>query len=229
MPLTTLLMVLAGLSLAGMPFFSGFASKTLLEEAAVEAGFGWAAWVIVLGGIFSFAAIFRLVYLVFAPWRGHVFPHAVRDVPYFLFLPILALVLGSILVGVAPQIAIDGLAFPAAVSLFDRQGYIQSVMQTDESPPGPVDTPHAVHSPDPYDLSRWGLPAVVVLLGGALAVILVRADRRDLSPWPTPVETIAGLLRRWHSGVVSDYALWNAFGTALLPVILLLAFLTDRL
>ena len=95
-------------TVAGIPGFSGYISKTLLHEAIVEAGgYAWAEWLFLIAGGFTFAYMAKLVFLLliakpekstetgkpYCAWPtkvviqlgtaamviGGLFPHAVMD------------------------------------------------------------------------------------------------------------------------------------------------------
>ena len=51
MPLVTACFFIASLSIAGVPFFSGFASKALITEALHEGHFTIAYWLVTLAGV----------------------------------------------------------------------------------------------------------------------------------------------------------------------------------
>jgi NADH:ubiquinone oxidoreductase subunit 5 (subunit L)/multisubunit Na+/H+ antiporter MnhA subunit len=149
----------------------------------------------------------------------------VREAPVLSLLPMLALVAGSLWVGMFPQWAATQLAWPAAEALVASERYTVSVMN-----PADVDTlseleldrepvPHAL------DWHHWLAPAVVVVGGSLLAYATQKRRVLADKAWAVPFEEVSQILRLWHSGIINDYALWAAFGTALL----LLAFvLTTR-
>jgi multicomponent Na+:H+ antiporter subunit D len=223
MPFTFLTMALGGLSLSGMPFFSGFVSKTMLEEAALATSFGWLAWVAVLSSLLTFAGMARLVWHVFlappaASRRG------IREAPPFGVLPGVLLVVISMLLGFFSRQVVQPLAWPSALALYQRDHYIAQVME----PEGTANLPdHEIHieaAPDPLDWHHWLLPAVVLIGGGFLTYWLVRpADSRPAGRWLWPVQVVARYGRVWHTGLVNDYVMWNSFGTAVLALAAVLA------
>ncbi|MCC7449493.1 MAG: hypothetical protein IT324_18885 [Anaerolineae bacterium] len=230
MPVTCLLMCIGALSLAGMPFLSGFASKTLLEEAAFHAGFGVLTWVAILSSMLTFAGMLRLLWLVFGPRRASLLQPAVREAPLLLVLPMLVLIVGSVLVGLFPGWIAGNMLSSAGQALFDREPYIQAVL---ESPSAiSLSSQKSVQSfarevpPVPYDWHYWSVPVLVALGGGLLAYgLLVNGKRRTfMEPVVAILRRIGYITRRWHSGLVGDYTLWNAFGTALVLIVLLVAY-----
>jgi multicomponent Na+:H+ antiporter subunit D len=229
MPLTAALMTLAALGLAGLPLFSGFISKSMLEEAANASGQGWLALVAVAGSALTVAGLARLLWRVFAgPARERLAAPA-REAPLLALLPMAALVAGSLLVGLAPAGVRDRLAWPAADALRQRDRYLAQSLATSSLPadagetpavPGEPAGPSPGHPVTPL-LGHLLPPLLATAAGLGLAyLLLVQGDvleRYRLSAIPY---LLARRLSGWHSGLVSDYALWNAFGTALAIVVI---------
>jgi formate hydrogenlyase subunit 3/multisubunit Na+/H+ antiporter MnhD subunit len=225
MPVTTLLFCLAGLSLSGLPLFSGFVSKTMLEEAALHEGAWWLAAVAILGSTFTFAGMARLAWRVFFAPATETHKTEQKEFPLLALLPIGALVVGSVVVGVWPQGPASYAAWPAALALADAPGYEAAVM-------GEATTPDTeIHfeeepPPSPFDWHHWWAPAIILVGGGALAYAVNARQQREhatpdaVSRW---VGGAASLLRRWHSGIVNDYALWGTVGTTILLAVLMLS------
>ena len=99
-------------TVAGVPGFSGYISKTLLHEAIVEAGSGyvWAEWLFLLAGGFTFAYMARLLYilLIAAPARPEP-----SKVPYCALPTKLVILLGAaamLLFGLLPHATMDRFA-----------------------------------------------------------------------------------------------------------------------
>jgi hypothetical protein len=71
----------------------------------------------------------------------------------------------------------------------------------------------------------WGVPIIVAVAGTVLAYgLLTGTTRRTLINLVVGiVHRLGATTRRWHSGLVGDYAVWNAFGTAVVLMALLLA------
>ena len=221
LPVTCLLMTLAALGLAGMPLFSAFVSKTMLEEAASEVGLSGLALVAIVGSALTFAGLARMLWLIFGPRRPQPInpdepPSIIVEAPLLSIVPIALLVIGSLIVGLKPTLVSDTAAIPAAFALHDRQAYIAHVMGGEAA-----EVEHeAIHTPTPFEFSHWGIPLVVALAGSGLAAAFL-----NVSLWahlPFLRWALLGL-RRVHSGIVGDYALWNAFGTALVLLVILIA------
>jgi multicomponent Na+:H+ antiporter subunit D len=227
MPVTFALMGIGTLSLAGMPLLSGFASKMLLEDAAARAGFPVLTWVAVLSSVLTLAGMLRLLRRVFGPRRAPEPLPEVREAPLLFLLPMLALIAGSILVGLFPAWITNHVAAPAGDALYGRERYINAVMgaQSAVTATQPAPAPQLEAVPQPLAVRFWGVPIIVAVAGTVLAYgLLTGTTRRTLINLVVGiVHRLGATTRRWHSGLVGDYAVWNAFGTAVVLMALLLA------
>jgi len=222
LPFSLAIFSLAGLSLSGLPFLSGFVSKTMLEEAALEARLPWIAAAAIAASALTLAGMTRLIWRVFGPSRrGAAPPHAVtQDAPALALLPMGILVAGSLAVGLAPQWTAARLAWPAARSLAAPSLYVASVLDPAALSGIPPAEVHIEDAPVSTDWHHWPVPAVVALLGSTLAFGLVRRPVHAANSLLRPLRSLSGALRRWHSGDVGDYALWTAVGTTVMMLIL---------
>ena len=140
-------------------------------------------------------------------------PPLPQEAPALALLPVVLLVGGSLMLGVAPQWAADHLAWPAARALSASSVYIGAVLDPAAlAATVPVEL-HREPAPQPTDWHHWLAPLLVVLGGGGLAVWVIRAQAVGSGQ---PLASLSNWLRRWHSGSVSDYALWTALATTLL-------------
>jgi NADH:ubiquinone oxidoreductase subunit 5 (subunit L)/multisubunit Na+/H+ antiporter MnhA subunit len=223
LPVTTAIFCLAGLSLSGLPLFSGFVSKTLLEEAAVEAGWGFAAAATIVGGALTFAGMARLTWRVFFAPAPEVVPaRERREFSVVALLPMVALVGASLAAGVAAGWPAENLAWPAARALLGGQQYVAAVLG--DGGAAPVEA-HLEATPSPFDWHHWSGPLLTLVGGGLLAFMIMARPHLARRPWARPFVAAARQVRQWHSGVVTDYALWTAAGTALLLIVVLAAVL----
>lgn len=220
MPITFVFMLLAALSLSGMPFFSGFISKTMLEEAATAGGAAWMAGVAIVSSALTFAGMARLLWVVFfgSPDAAASADLQVEPVPPLALLAILLPVLLSLAIGLLPQWPVQQIAWPAAAALEQPQAYLDNVLKGQGDPVLPA---HVEPAPSPLALDHMLVPLVVAAAGSLLAYASMPVRERR---WRRvrPVFLIVRALKRWHSGLISDYALWNAFSTAVVLILFVL-------
>ncbi|MGS4946318.1 Na+/H+ antiporter subunit D [Meridianimarinicoccus sp. RP-17] len=129
-PLVALLFLVPAFTLAGFPPLTGFWAKVLLVQAALEAG-NWGMVALVL--IVSLLTIWSLM-IVWARvfWAAHpegLEPRTADLAPVrlHLLLPIAALGLASILIGLFPN-GLIVLVQAAAAQLLDPQAYVDAVL-----------------------------------------------------------------------------------------------------
>jgi multicomponent Na+:H+ antiporter subunit D len=215
MPVTFGCMALAALGLSGMPFLSGFVSKTMLEEAADSAGFGLLTLIAIIASIFTFSGLARLVWSIFGTRPVDGTRMHVGEAHPLALLPIVVMVAGSVLIGSFPSWAAERFAWPASEALHDREHYVGTVMgiELTESEGTPV---HEEAPPNPLDLHHWTIPLLILTGGSLLAYGLLHPEEQMAKLLARPIGGVVGMLRNWHSGLVTDYALWNAFGTAVM-------------
>ena len=107
MKITAVSMWLAGLSLAGIPPFSGFFSKELVLKSTEEAHLGWVYLLGVITAGLTAAYTTRLILRVFhlPPYRRHG-KHHIHEAPPLMLAPYTILAFAALLLGVAwPQVS----------------------------------------------------------------------------------------------------------------------------
>jgi len=122
MPVTAAAMTIGGLSLAGVPPLSGFASKLIIYEASLDAalrlggltGGVYAVYcaLALLGSVFTLAAILKLIHSAFFGLRPARL-EGVREVPATMKIPLVVLASLCVLFGVAPSLALNYIVNPA--------------------------------------------------------------------------------------------------------------------
>jgi multicomponent Na+:H+ antiporter subunit D len=113
------------LAAAGLPPASGLWPKIVLVRAALAAGMPWMAAVILLCAFITTIALGRLFILVF--WReGAGNPEEVRPLTTGTYLPLVALTLPILLLGLYPQPALE-LAQGASRLLLSPAPYLDAV------------------------------------------------------------------------------------------------------
>lgn len=110
-------------SVSGLPPFSGFWPKLMLVKAALAGGDGWLAAAILVGGFLTTIATGR--FFLIAYWRPAP-PAGENKVGVAPLLPVIALTLASILIGLYPEPLIAA-AKTAAEGLVTPSAYIGSV------------------------------------------------------------------------------------------------------
>jgi energy-converting hydrogenase B subunit F len=103
-PKVSIMILLGGLALAGVPPFNGFQSKLMLVQSALNAGFPELAIIIVLISIvvfMTFVKAFHSIYLEPKP-KDLTFIH--KDIPALAIFSIAVLLIICLIIGVYPKI-----------------------------------------------------------------------------------------------------------------------------
>ncbi|TAK85492.1 MAG: monovalent cation/H+ antiporter subunit D family protein [Betaproteobacteria bacterium] len=116
MPLTSLGIVIAGLSLIGTPGTAGFVSKWYLVLGAIEAGRWWLAAFIVATSLIAVAYIWRFVEAAYLAPLGGATPRA-GEAPAAMLVPAWILVAASVWFGFDTSYSVQGAARAAALLL----------------------------------------------------------------------------------------------------------------
>ena len=119
MPITATCFFIGALALSGMPPFNGFWSKITIYLATAEAHQWWATIIAISCGLLTLVAMVHAAYRVF--WSEPRDPAAtasVREVPAMMLVPMVALAVVCIVLGVYPQLAYP-LVDKAALAIFD--------------------------------------------------------------------------------------------------------------
>jgi multicomponent Na+:H+ antiporter subunit D len=114
MPLTGAAIVVAGLSLIGVPGTAGFVSKWMLVQSAFENGFWWIAILVVLSSLLAVAYVWRVFEVIYLKEPAADAPRG--DPPLPMLIPMLLLAGACLWFGIDTQITI-GAANTAAESL----------------------------------------------------------------------------------------------------------------
>ena len=109
MPLTMGAFTVSGLSLIGVPFTAGFVSKLNLTVAAADAGWVWAVGVIMITSILALIYIGRVLLLAYFQSPPIVNGAVVdrNEAPVAMLIPMWALALASIFVGIESDALVD--------------------------------------------------------------------------------------------------------------------------
>ena len=208
-----------------LPPLGAFPGKALVEEAAVEVGYGWISAVFVIATLLTTAALLRAGARVFFGWGpvsvagSHPREPATEEleltgsrgrVPGVMFASAAALIVAGLLVSVLPGVINE--AQRGAHAFSDRAAYAAAVLGRPAPPSEPID--------------YVGLGTTAAVLGvltvlGAVGLTAVLLERLRL-PFrlPLTLQRVAATsferLRRQHSGQIGDYVAWATIGFALL-------------
>ncbi|WP_413615917.1 monovalent cation/H+ antiporter subunit A [Halomonas cupida] len=124
MPITCVVMSVAGAAMAGIPLFNGFISKELFFTATVEnQALGGVSLVLpilaTIGGILSVAYSVRLVHAVFFAEARHTPPKTPHEPPHLMRAPAELLAALCILVGLLPGLT-NWLLAPAVTAVLQQ-------------------------------------------------------------------------------------------------------------
>jgi len=106
MPIACIALIVAGLSLAGVPPFGGFMAKYLVFTAAIEANYAWLAIIGILTSILQTAYIFRLVNIMFSKQAKDNKPIAF-NMNKKIFIPIFIMIGAIFILGLFPDIVLQ--------------------------------------------------------------------------------------------------------------------------
>jgi multicomponent Na+:H+ antiporter subunit D len=220
------LFCLGALVVASLPPFGPFLGKTLVEDAALKAGFGWVPAVMVVVSALTGGALLRVGVRVFLGRgaRAPEDPHSARadrgqrgeeeslaTIPALLWAPAVALMAGALAWGLVPGV-VDA-AGRGAARFVDTGAYADLVLHGRPLP----SVASSLHGPT---VTGWLYAAVSV--AGAIGVALAAlGGARERAP-RAAVRLLEGL-RGLHSGRPGDYAAFTAAGVAALGALLALA------
>jgi multicomponent Na+:H+ antiporter subunit D len=116
MPWTSAGIVIAGLSLIGVPGTNGFISKWYLLLAAMEDGQWWLAFLIVSSSLLAIAYVWRFIEIAYlqAPDTG---THLIRRLPFTLVLPAAVMVLATLYFGIDTRFTVGAATTAVGVML----------------------------------------------------------------------------------------------------------------
>lgn len=115
MKITAVTMLLGSLSIAGFPFFSGFWSKDLVLEIAMEAGSDGTVWFTVLWILAVITAfmtafyMFRMWFMTFMGEEGPATQHCHGESPKTMTVPLVILSVFAVLSGFLIMFGLDGM------------------------------------------------------------------------------------------------------------------------
>ena len=117
MKITSITMLLGSLSIAGFPLFSGFWSKDLVLEAALNAGTDGNVWFTILWVLAVVTAfmtafyMFRMWFMTFVGEEGHATQHCHGESPKSMTIPLIILSVFAVLSGYAIMCGLDAILY----------------------------------------------------------------------------------------------------------------------
>jgi multicomponent Na+:H+ antiporter subunit D len=215
--------VACGLAIASLPPLGPWMGKSLIDEAARDAGVGWITLVVVLSSVLTGAAVLRTGARIFwglgprqdpsiveAPAPDEVDPELdfPRDrVPRTMTAPMLGLAGAGLGIGLVP--GLRAAVEEAAARFVDRAGYAATVL----SDRRPAEAGETVLAPGFADVAI-GLLTTAAAVG--LAYLALAPPRPGLHRVGVAAGRAIGGLRGLHTGYVGDYVTWLVAGTAVL-------------
>lgn len=222
---------LGALGLASFVPFATCRGTGGIDEAAHLFGQEWIAIPTILSSGLTAGAVTRVALRVFfglgtpdppAPDLGDEVTEepetspSPEPVPAVMWIPMAALLAGSVVFGLAPGVA--AVAHASASNALDTHGYASWVLDGAVAPR--ASTPEA-----PAFAVRHGIFAVLI---GAVVVACTIAPRRIAARAPRALTTAwrrsTTALRSLQSGRATDYAVWIACGTAVFAGVLLIVY-----
>jgi multicomponent Na+:H+ antiporter subunit D len=219
--LTGVLLLAASVGLIGVPPLGTFVGKGLIEDAAVDHGYGWVVVVIVVASAMSAAAGLRAAARIFLGWGGDSARAATpaRDhtetlegrtrTPLVMMLPIAVLVVAGLTGAIVP--GVEHGAERAATRFVDAPAYAAEVVDG------------VVPNAEPAEAGTSGFPVAAVIVNLTTAVLATAIALASFQRQRMPrfgrriaaiVRPILDPLRSLHSGHVGDYIAWLTVGIA---------------
>ena len=122
-PLTSALMVIAALALAGVPPFNGFVSKLILYEALLEVNLAPLVIIIILSSALSLLGYLKIIYHAYA--KPPMKDYGKVEPPGAMLWPMIILAALCIILGVASPWIYDMFIEPAANTVFETDKFIE--------------------------------------------------------------------------------------------------------
>jgi NADH:ubiquinone oxidoreductase subunit 5 (subunit L)/multisubunit Na+/H+ antiporter MnhA subunit len=116
MPYTTILWMVSAASIAGVPLFNGFVSKWLIYVAALQAGYAipaLAAWIV---SILTMFTLMKATTSIFFGDDGEASASA-HESPRVMLIGSGVLAVGCVVLGIAPQLAVNYAVAPALAAM----------------------------------------------------------------------------------------------------------------
>jgi len=229
--LVPVLFIIGAIALAACPPFGTGLGKDIAESATLKAGYDWLPALFTIVSAVTAGAVLRAVLRIYYG-LGEIpteldqpestsgeeeqpeIKEPLRRIPLTMLAPIVALLAGSLAVGVVPGF---GESIGKAAHVFiDRHGYVGQSLAN--APAAPVPHIPEMH----WSPLGLGLGFASAVLAIVIAFVALYAKRlpdilRDVADvFATPLHVV----RQAHSGHVGDYAAWFVVGVALLAALI---------
>src|SRR5581483_3647924 len=210
--------------LVGFPFVGAFLGHSLVDEGASATGIEWLQPLLMVAAGVSAAALFRAGARVFLGWGPRDDDllteeppespsEQTANAPLMAAVAALAIALGLV-ASVVP--GLEQRTEAAADRFGDQPAYVQRVLHGKPLPGPSHREPFSVKNA-PGSSWGFGIGSLVIAVGGAAFGLwrrrLPMLARDAADRWLGPGVNV---LKAAHSGIVGDYLLWIAFGTAVL-------------
>jgi multicomponent Na+:H+ antiporter subunit D len=223
LPVTGVLWGLATLGLIGVPYVGSFLGHSLIEDGATIVGIEWVQPLLMIAAGVAAAAMLRAGGRVFLGWGSHDDPllsvqkpeepnERDANLPLMVAVAGVAIVLG-LLASVVP--GLHSRSEHAADRFRDRAAYTELVLHAKEEKP----TPRLPFSVPLATAPSWAYgfgSLAIAIAGAAFGLWRVRLPHRVRDRGARLFQPPIGVLKDAHSGIVGDYLLWIAVGTAVL-------------
>lgn len=225
------IVVIAGLGLAGFPPYGTYLGKALMEQSADRFGHEWLAWIFTIASAVTGAAILRVAGTVFLGWRV---PGRESESPTeaetretrsgSASLPVMMISMAALL-AVLPAVSgllpmLPRLAQAAAERFVAVQGYTATVLDY-----------HSLGKIAPTEVAGTTAKGLFFGFGAAVAAVALAFLNLQRIRFPAFCTKTSHLLRdliipplrRLHSGDIRDYVAWLSLGFCALAALLALA------
>jgi multicomponent Na+:H+ antiporter subunit D len=225
-PLTGALWALGGLLLSALPVVTLFFGKSLLDGAALEAGYPWLPAIFVISSMATGGAVLRVTGRVFLGWgtsegseesqrqtareeESEQTTSPAHTPPLMLIVPA-ALLLAAVVIGLIPG-AVPGIEV-AAAHFRDHLSYIHWVLHGGAPHFEPAETSHV----EGFDYLYGAGATIGAVALAAIALFGRRLAGRVPGALMRPAVAGVGALRELHTGHIGDYIAWWTAGAAAL-------------
>jgi multicomponent Na+:H+ antiporter subunit D len=218
LPVAGVLWFLGALGLVGIPYVGIFVGHGLLDDGAIEHGYGWIAPLTMVAAGVCAGAMFRAGARVFLGWGPAeddlLSPEPDESpqernahIPLMWAVTAVMIVLGllaSVVPGLEPR------SERGAQRFVDRAAYADRVLHGVALHTGPR---------LPFDLPSASTASLAYGCGALLVALLVAAFGLWHGRLPSLVRVPVDVVRDAHSGIIGDYLLWIVGGTAVIGAV----------